>query len=66
VSAERAPGVTLSKNLDRSRSAYLSHRLNSYWQMERACAFIFPPLAFALVRPASLIAASVLALALIA
>ncbi len=34
--------------------------------MERACAFLFPPIAFALVKPASLTAVSVLALALIA
>lgn len=34
--------------------------------MERACVFIFPPLAFAWVRPRSVIAASVLALALVA
>jgi hypothetical protein len=34
--------------------------------MERACAFVFPPLAFAWVRPSSLVTASVLALALVA
>lgn len=34
--------------------------------MERACAFVFPPLAFAWVRPAHLLPAAVLAFALIA
>lgn len=53
-------------DVNRRRSPKLSRRLRPYWQMERACAFVFPPLAFAWVRPTSLIPAFVLALALIA
>jgi hypothetical protein len=50
----------------RHQADYLSRRLGPYWKMERGCAFLFPPLAFALVRPGSWAAASVLALSLAA
>ena len=56
----------MNENLVKRRADSLSRRLGSYWKMERACAFIFPPLAFAWGRPDSLIAASVLTLALVA
>jgi len=59
-------GGKLSENPVKSRADHLSRRFGSYWKMERACAFIFPPLAFAWAKPESLIAASVLALALVA
>ena len=48
------------------RSASLSDRLGPYWKMEQGCALVFPPLAFGLTRPTSLISITVLALALIA
>lgn len=64
IDAEK--GAKLNANLIKHRAQSLSRGLGPYWKMERACAFIFPPLAFALVRPGSLIAASVLTLALVA
>ncbi len=44
----------------------LTKRMDAYWRMERTCAFIFPPIAFAAFRPETWLSALNLALALAA
>jgi hypothetical protein len=47
-------------------SSPLSDRLGWYWKMERACAVVFPPLAFVVSTPTDVPSALVLALSLTA
>ncbi len=44
----------------------LTKRMDAYWRMERTCALIFPPIAFAAFRPEGWLPTAILALALAA